>query len=163
VFSAKDGDLVIAAQVDDSWARFAKLIGGEALAADQRFQTLSGRNEHRQEILKLARGWVSQQASVAECLRVLDAAEVPSAKVQRIDEVVNDPQIIARGMILEQDHPRLGKIKMPNLPFHFSGCDTTPTCAAPQLGEHNREIAKTLGFDAATIDAMTREGVLYSK
>ena len=163
VFSAKDGDLVIAAQVDDSWARFAKLIGGDALAADKRFQTLSGRNEHRQEILKLARDWVSQQASVAECLSVLDAAEVPSAKVQRIDEVVNDPQIIARGMILEQDHPRLGKIKMPNLPFHFSGCDITPTLAAPALGEHNREIAADLGFDTATIDAMTREGVLYSK
>ncbi len=163
VFSAKDGDLVIAAQVDDSWARFAKLIGGDALAADKRFQTLNGRNEHRQEILKLARDWVSQQASVAACLSILDAAEVPSAKVQRIDEVVNDPQIMARGMILEQDHPRLGKIKMPNLPFHFSGCDTTPSLAAPALGEHNREIAADLGFDAGTIDAMCAEGVLYSK
>jgi crotonobetainyl-CoA:carnitine CoA-transferase CaiB-like acyl-CoA transferase len=163
VFSAKDGDLVIAAQVDDSWARFAKLIGGETLAADKRFQTLSGRNEHRQEILKLARDWVSQQASVAECLARLDAAEVPSAKVQRIDEVVNDPQIIARGMVLEQDHPRLGKIKMPNLPFHFSGCDITPTSVAPALGEHNREIAADLGFDADEINAMVSEGVLFAK
>lgn len=163
VFSAKDGDLVIAAQVDDSWARFAKLMGGEALAADQRFQTLSGRNEHRHEILKLARDWVSQQASVADCLASLDAAEVPSAKVQRIDEVVNDPQILARGMILEQDHPRLGKIKMPNLPFHFSGCDITPSRAAPALGEHNREIAADLGFEEAVIEAMCAAGVLYSK
>ncbi|MEN9586916.1 MAG: hypothetical protein RIT15_491, partial [Pseudomonadota bacterium] len=76
---------------------------------------------------------------------------------------VNDPQIIARGMMLEQDHPRLGKIKMPNLPFHFSGCDITPTYVAPKLGEHNREIAADLGFDAATIDAMVGEGVLYTK
>jgi crotonobetainyl-CoA:carnitine CoA-transferase CaiB-like acyl-CoA transferase len=163
VFSAKDGDLAIAAQVDDSWARFARLIGGDNLAADQRFQTLSGRNAHRGEILQLARDWVSQQDSVAACLVQLDAAEVPSAKVQRIDEVVNDPQILARGMILEQDHPRLGKIKMPNLPFHFSGCDITPTRPAPMLGEHNRDIATDLGFDAASIEAMVKDGVLYAR
>jgi crotonobetainyl-CoA:carnitine CoA-transferase CaiB-like acyl-CoA transferase len=52
---------------------------------------------------------------------------------------------------------------MPNLPFHFSGGDITPTLPAPALGEHNREIAADLGFDPATIDAMCAEGVLFSK
>lgn len=163
VFTAKDGDLVIAAQADDAWLRFANLIGGSAFAADSRLQTLTGRNTHRLEILEKTRNWVMAQDGVAATLAILDQLDVPSAKVQRIDEVVNDPQILARGMILEQDHPRLGKIKMPNLPFHFSGCDITPTSVAPKLGEHNREIAADLGFDVATIDAMTREGVLYSK
>jgi crotonobetainyl-CoA:carnitine CoA-transferase CaiB-like acyl-CoA transferase len=163
VFTAKDGDLVIAAQADDAWLRFANLIGGAAFAADSRLQTLTGRNTHRTEILGKARTWVMAQDGVAATLAILDSVDVPSAKVQRIDEVVNDPQIIARGMILEQDHPRLGKIKMPNLPFHFSGCDITPTCVAPKLGEHNREIAETLGFDAVTIDAMVNDGVLYTK
>ena len=163
VFTAKDGDLVIAAQADDAWLRFANLIGGEVFATDPRLQTLTGRNTHRLEILEKARTWVMAQECVASVLATLDKLDVPSAKVQRIDEVVNDPQLIARGMILEQDHPRLGKIKMPNLPFHFSGCDITPTCAAPKLGEHNREIAADLGFDAATIDAMVDEDVLYAK
>lgn len=163
VFTAKDGDLVIAAQADDAWLRFANLIGGEAFATDSRLQTLTGRNTHRLEILEKARAWVMAQDGVVATLAILDKLDVPSAKVQRIDEVVNDPQIIARGMILEQDHPRLGKVKMPNLPFHFSGCDTTPTCVAPKLGEHNREIAVDLGFDVATIDAMVDEGVLFSK
>lgn len=161
VFRAKDGDLVIAAQVDDAWKRFAKLAGGEALAADTRLHTSAGRNANRLEILALAKAWVGTQ-TVAECLGALDAIDVPAAKVQNIAEVLADPQIIARGMVLEQDHPVLGKIKLPNLPFHLSGCDTTPTCVAPDMGQDNREIAASLGFDGDEIEAMVRDGVLYS-
>ena len=162
VFTASDGHLVIAAQVDDAWKRFARLIGGEALASDARFHSAPGRNAHRAEILPLARAWVAAQPSVAACLAALDAIDVPCAKVQRIDEVLADPQILARGMVIEQDHPVLGKIRMPNLPFHFSGCDTAPTRVAPELGEHNREIAADLGFSQGDIDAMERDGVLYA-
>ncbi len=162
VFTASDGFVVIAAQVDDAWKRFAKLIGGEVLAADTRFHSAAGRNQHREEILPLARAWVAAQASVAACLTALDAIDVPAAKVQRIDEVLSDPQIIARGMVIEQDHPALGKIRMPNLPFRFSECDTSPKSLAPNLGQHNREIAASVGYSAAEIDAMERDGVLYS-
>lgn len=161
VFRAKDGDLVIAAQVDDAWKRFAKLAGGEALAADTRLHTSAGRNANRLEILAVAKAWVGTQ-TVAECLGALDAIDVPAAKVQNIAEVLADPQIIARGMVLEQDHPVLGKIKLPNLPFHLSGCDTTPTCVAPDMGQDNREIAASLGFGGDEIEAMVRDGVLYS-
>lgn len=162
VFTAADGFVVIAAQVDDAWKRFAKLIGGETLAADARFHSAPGRNAHREEILPLARAWVAAQPSVAACLAALDAIDVPSAKVQRIDEVLNDPQIVARGMVVEQDHPVLGKIKMPNLPFRFSGYDTSPRSVAPSLGQHNAEIAASVGYSAIEIAELTRDGVLYA-
>jgi crotonobetainyl-CoA:carnitine CoA-transferase CaiB-like acyl-CoA transferase len=161
VFSAKDGDLVIAAQVDDAWKRFARIAGGEAFAADTRFHTSNGRNENRLEILAVARAWVSAR-TVSECLSALDAIDVPSAKVQNIAEVLADPQIQARGMLLEQDHPVLGRILLPNLPFRFSGCDTSHTCVAPDMGQDNREIATSLGYSADDIDALVSDGVLYS-
>lgn len=161
VFSAKDGDLVIAAQVDDAWKRFAQLAGGDAFAADTRFHTCAGRNQNRLDVLAVAKAWVAAH-TVAECLAALDAIDVPAARVQNIAEVLTDPQIIARGMVLEQDHPVLGKIKLPNLPFRFSGCDTSPTCVAPDMGQHNREIADSLGYSAQDIDAMLQDGVLYS-
>lgn len=161
VFSASDGDVVIAAQVDDAWKRFALLAGGEAFAADARFHSSAGRNAHRLDILPVARAWVAA-LTVAECLSALDAIDVPSAKVQRIDEVLADPQIIARGMVVEQTHPTLGTIRMPNLPFRFSGCDTSPAGVAPSLGQHNREIAAGAGYSAAEIDALERDGVLYA-
>jgi crotonobetainyl-CoA:carnitine CoA-transferase CaiB-like acyl-CoA transferase len=161
VFTASDGHLVIAAQVDDAWKRFARLIGGEALAADTRFHSADGRNQNRVEILALARAWVAAR-SVAQCLEALDAIDVPGAKVQNIEEVLADPQIQARNMVIEQEHPVLGKIKMPNLPFRFSDCDTSPTCVAPGMGQHNRDIATDLGYSGSDIDALLSDGVLYS-
>ena len=66
-------------------------------------------------------------------------------------------------MIVEQDHPVLGRIRMPNLPFRFSECDTSPKSVAPLLGQHNRQIAARLGYSPAEIDAMVRDGVLYAE
>ncbi|MFS2035326.1 CaiB/BaiF CoA transferase family protein [Polaromonas sp. CT11-55] len=162
VFSATDGYIVIAAQVDDAWKRLAALVGGPAFAADARFHSASGRNANRLEILPVVRTWVSTR-TVADCLAQLDAIEVPSAKVQGIDEVLADPQVLARGMLIEQEHPVLGKVKLPNLPFHFSGCDTTITMPAPLMGQHNRSIAAGLGYSASEIDRMVADGVLYAE
>ncbi|WP_342132552.1 CaiB/BaiF CoA transferase family protein [Hydrogenophaga sp. OTU3427] len=166
VFRANDGDLVIAAQVDDAWKRFATLLeqhGGPAgFGADTRFHSLNGRNAHRVEILTAVKAWVAAR-SVATVLDLLDGIDVPAAKVQRIDEVIQDPQIQARGMVMEQEHPRYGKLRLPNLPFRFSDCDTTIRQVAPDLGQHNAEVAATLGFSPAEITAMVADGVLFSK
>jgi crotonobetainyl-CoA:carnitine CoA-transferase CaiB-like acyl-CoA transferase len=165
VFRAADGDLVIAAQVDDAWMRFAALVeanGGPAgFGGDARLHNLNGRNAHRLEILGVVRPWVASR-KVAEVLALLDRVDVPAAKVQRIDEVLADPQIQARGMVVEQQHPRFGTLRLPNLPFRFSDCDTTIRQVAPDLGQHNAEVARALGFSAEQIGAMQAEGVLFS-
>jgi len=162
VFPARDGNLVIAAQVDDAWKRLAQLIGGDALAADARFHRPEGRNANRVEILGRVKAWTGAR-SIKACIAALDAAEVPCAPVQNIDAVLEDPQVKARGMIVEQEHPVLGKIKLANIPFTFSDCDVTPRMVAPLLGQHNREIAAMLGFSAVEIDAMVTDGVLYAE
>ena len=162
VFAARDGNLAIAAQVTDAWKRLALVIGGEALAADTRFHSPEGRNSNREEALGHVSAWTGRH-TVAECVAALDAADVPNAAVQNIDAVLADPQILARGMIVEQEHPVLGKVKLANIPFRFSGCDVTPRTAAPLLGQHNRQIAAKLGFPAAEIDAMVKDGVLYAE
>lgn len=162
VFTATDGYLVIAAQVDDAWRRLAQLVGGDGFAADSRFHSAEGRNRHRLELLPVVRQWVEPR-TVAECLTTLDAIDVPCAKVQRIDEVLIDPQIIARDMVLEQDHPLLGKIQLPNLPFHLSDSALQAPSPAPLLGQHNREIAAGLGYHDAEIDILFADGVLFSE
>jgi crotonobetainyl-CoA:carnitine CoA-transferase CaiB-like acyl-CoA transferase len=163
VFAAKDGYLVIAAQVDDAWKRFAQLIGGTAYASDARFHTSAGRNAHRVEILAKVRDWTMAQASVKACCAALDAAGVPAAPVQTIDQVLADPQTVARGMVVEQEHPLLGTVRLPNLPFRFSDCDTSPRSVAPLLGQHNREIAAELGYGGQEIEALVDDGVLYAE
>jgi crotonobetainyl-CoA:carnitine CoA-transferase CaiB-like acyl-CoA transferase len=153
---------VIAAQVDDSWKRLALLVGGEEFAADTRLHHSVGRNAHRAEILPVVRAWVAQR-TVAQCLTELEAVDVACAKVQRIDEVLADPQIIERGMLIEQDHPLLGRVQLPNLPFRRSGCDTSITQPAPLLGQHNRDIATSLGYSPAEIDELIADEVLYAE
>jgi len=162
VFPAQDGNLVIAAQVDDAWQRLAQLIGGDALAADTRFHHPEGRNANRVEILGRIKAWTKAR-SVKACTAALDTAEVPCAPVQNIDAVLEDPQVKARGMIVEHEHPVLGKVKLANIPFKFSDCDVTPRTAAPLLGQHNREIAAKLGFSPSDIEAMVKDGVLYAE
>jgi len=165
VFGALDGDLVIAAQVDQAWKRFAALLenhGAPAgFAADTRFHSVNGRNTHRSEILQVVKAWVAQRP-VTEVLQLLESIDVPCAKVQRIDEVIADPQIQARGMIVEQQHPRYGRLRLPNLPFHLSGCDTTIYQPAPDLGQHNQEIAASLGYSTEEIEQLHSQGVLFS-
>jgi crotonobetainyl-CoA:carnitine CoA-transferase CaiB-like acyl-CoA transferase len=163
VFPGRDGYLVIAAQVDDAWKRLARLIGGEELASDKRFLDPANRNANRLAALTYIREWAMAQPSVAACVAALDKAEVPCAPVQSIDQVLADPQMQVRGMLIEQDHPVLGRVKLPNLPFRFSDCDTTPRMPAPLLGQHNRKIAQSLGYSDADVDTMIRDGVLYNE
>jgi crotonobetainyl-CoA:carnitine CoA-transferase CaiB-like acyl-CoA transferase len=158
-FAAMDGHVVIAAQADDAWARLAQLLGGDA--RDEKYASMAGRNAHRLQLLPLVRAWTLAR-SVAQCLAQLDAVQVPCAKIQSIDEVVRDPQIIARGMLVEQDHPVAGRITLPNLPFKFSGFDATIRESAPVLGQHNQEIAHSLGYSADEIESMQRDKVLFA-
>ncbi len=162
VFAARDGNLVITAQVDDAWRRLARLVGGEALAGDARFHDPAGRNAHRLEILAILRAWTGAR-TVGECIAALDTAAVPAAPVQGIDDVLADPQVAARNMVIEQEHPVLGRVRLVNVPFHFSDCDVTVGMAAPLMGQHNRAIAASLGYSEAEIDAMTSAGVLYAE
>jgi crotonobetainyl-CoA:carnitine CoA-transferase CaiB-like acyl-CoA transferase len=70
---------------------------------------------------------------------------------------------VARSMVVEQQHPLLGTIRLPNLPFRFSDCDTSPRSVAPLLGQHNREIAAELGYGGQQIEALVADGVLYAE
>lgn len=162
-FTAQDGYLVIAAQMADTWLAMARLMGGESYAAHAGHWNQTERNAHREDILARVRAWCLAQNSVQHCCEQLDAAGIPAAPVQTIDKVMQDPQTLARGMVVEQNHPVLGKVSLPNLPFRFSDCDTTPSGVAPLLGQHNREIAAGLGLSEADIDTLVKDGVLYAE
>jgi crotonobetainyl-CoA:carnitine CoA-transferase CaiB-like acyl-CoA transferase len=161
-FSAKDGHLVIAAQMADTWRAMTRLLGGATYEAQVGAWGQEERNAHRDDILARVRAWCQAQQGVADCCAQLDAAGIPAAPVATIDQVMADPQTLARGMVVEQLHPVLGTVRLPNLPFRFAPPGTVPA-VAPMLGQHNRQVAASLGFAADAIDAMVRDGVLYAE
>lgn len=163
VFAGRDGGLVIGAPSDQNWAQVCQAMGRSELATDPRFASNGERSRNREEVYRLVQDWVMARPSVADALARLEAAGVPCARVQTIREVVHDPQIAARGMIVEMEHPVAGKVRLPNLPFHFSKADTTPQRPAPLLGQHNREVLRdVLGYSTEKVAMLERSEVVYA-
>ena len=92
-------------------------------------------------------------------LKILRGADVVSAPTNTLLEASGDPDVIANNYIIEVDHPRVGKLKEVGFPWKFH---KTPAKAgiAPELGEHNNEVYKGLGYSDAGIEQLKKEGVI---
>ena len=77
-----------------------------------------------------------------------------------IGEALNHPQTLARGMVVDLDHPRAGRTKALGCPLHFSKTPTAVKRPAPLLGEHTREVLREVGYKDAEIDRFVAEGVI---
>lgn len=92
-------------------------------------------------------------------LKILRGADIVSAPINTLLEASKDPDVIANNYVIEVDHPRVGKIKEVGFPWKFH---KTPAKAgiAPELGEHNNEVYKGLGYSDADIEQFKKEGVI---
>ena len=96
-----------------------------------------------------------------EWLKVFAEYDLPAAPVNRLCEPVDDPQIMENGYITDFDHPRLGKIRIPGYPVHFSKADAKTKAAAPELGEHTDSILRQVGgYSDEQIARFRHEGVV---
>jgi len=82
----------------------------------------------------------------------LDAHDVPVARVNSLDEMLNDPQIAEQEAVCQVEHPVAGSMHVANTPFHFEGQAALPALHAAQLGQHSTEILKELGCSSENID-----------
>jgi CoA:oxalate CoA-transferase len=90
----------------------------------------------------------------------LEAAGVPCAPVKEVSEVIADPQVLARGMLLDMQYPGTGSMKLAGPPFKASGMETPQPARAPLLGEHTEEILAELSYSKAAIDSLEHKGVI---
>src|SRR6185295_221195 len=96
----------------------------------------------------------------AEWIREFEAVGVPVGPVHRIGDMLADPQVTAREMVLEVDHPRAGRTRALGNPLKFSESRADLTRPAPLLGQHSREILDHLGYTLAEIEALQRDGAV---
>jgi len=141
VFDAADGPLVIAVGNDDIWRRFAPLAGLDP--ADTRFATNALRLGHLAELQELMNAAFGQRR-VADWLDRLRRAGVPAGEVKTLDRVYDSEQARAEDLIWEVDHPRLGVIRLPGHPVHYSRSAIAPGLPPPRLGEHTDELRAAL-------------------
>src|SRR5690606_8140912 len=140
--------------------RVLRLCGGEAAAADPRFQTAESRLRHADEIDALVGGWIARH-TLQEVLDAFERAEAAIGPVYDIEQLLADPQVQARGSVTEVSDPELGRVRMQSV---FPLLSRTPgriRHAGPRLGQHNEEIlCGELGLTAAELAALKDEGVV---
>jgi CoA:oxalate CoA-transferase len=160
-FEATDGWVVVASASNKLFRALCGAIGRPDLADDERFRSHRGRALHRERINAIVGDWVRPR-SCEEVLAALgpDGADIPCARVATPDELVDDPQLLARDMIERHPHPTLGEVVFHGNPLRFSAAQPRERALAPRLGEHNREIYGELGLDADALARLAERGVV---
>jgi crotonobetainyl-CoA:carnitine CoA-transferase CaiB-like acyl-CoA transferase len=104
--------------------------------------------------------WVAQR-TVTEVITILQKARVPCSIVNTVDKLEDDPQVVARNMIVNMDYPRLGNLPLPGLPIKLSLTPGSIRSRAPEVGEHNEEIyCGLLGFTRKELAKLKEKNVI---
>ncbi len=157
---ASDGYVNVACGNDELWRRFCKALGMEYLLEDPRFATNSERVEHMGELERAIEERTSSMR-VEEIIAKLEALEVPCGPINDVSQVVEDAQVLAREMIVEVLHPKVGKVKVPGVPIKLSDTPGEVRAPAPLLGEHTEEVLSSLlGLSREEISALREEGAI---
>ena len=159
-FPTSDGLVNVCAGNDELWRKFCDVAEMQEYATDERFVSNGARVQNFGELAKIISERTSKRTT-ADWMKALDAAQVPCGPIMNIEQVVNNPQVKARNMIMEMDHPEAGKFLAVGPPVKFSETPAAVTSLAPSLGEHNFEIyEKELGLSRDEIETLRKDGVI---
>lgn len=158
-FQAKDDWVVVAAFTPRMWQGVCRAIERPQWAGDERFADSSRRAANRATLIPML-AKVFATRTVDDWVGRLSAEGVPCTSVNSIDKVVADPQVAARDMIAEVDHPTIGRLRMAGLPIKLSANPGSVKTPPPLLGEHSRQVLAGLGLSPERIDALVQSGVI---
>jgi len=154
-----DGHLMCAVGNDGLWKKFTAAIGRPELAEDPRFLTNSDRVVNRDVLIPLLEEHLSTRPG-AEWAKLLDEAGVPAGPINTVDAALAHPQVVARGMVAEVDHPVAGPLKVLGSPVKLSEHPASVREAPPTLGQHTDEVLGSLGLNADDIASLREQGVV---
>ena len=139
-FPTADSDMILAVGNDGQFARFCTVAGRPEWAQDERFATNPQRVRHRAELIPLLRQ-TTVMRTTAEWVSALEQADVPCGPVNRLDQVFADPQVQARGIQVDLQHP-LGTVATVASPVRLSATPVQYRMAPPLLGQHTEEVLR---------------------
>lgn len=162
-YRSKDGYVTLGASNDKLWTNFCvQVCDRPQWLTDPRFSTGRSRLAHIDELEREIEAVLTTETT-AHWVDKLDAAQVPGGPVYGYDQIMNDPHIAARKMVVEIDHPKIGPMKTIGLPIKASGELTAIRQAAPWLGQHSAEVVRKLGYGDGEVASLFDAGVIFDR
>ncbi|WP_123622581.1 CaiB/BaiF CoA-transferase family protein [Halorubrum sp. CSM-61] len=158
-FETRDGYVVVACASDAFWPRLCEALDRPDLLADERFETNEKRVRNR-DALDPELDAAFAELATEEALDRLGEHGVPASPVRDMAEVFDDPQLAARDMVDEFDHPTAGPMRVPGSPMHFSRTPTTARRYPPSLGEHTEAVLREYGYGDGDLDELKNLGAI---
>ncbi len=157
-YKTRDGlYLAVLPYWDNHWRTFCELVGRPELADDERFIDMATRLKNINESYRVT-GEIIASRDRDEWLELLGDTNVPMMVVNSLDELIEDPHLVASGFWQEREHPTEGTLRMSSPPMNFSKTPASIRSLPPRLGEHSEEVLREAGLDQATIDSMMAAG-----
>ncbi len=159
-FRAQDGYFAFASGNDSQWKRFCERVGKAEWAEDSRFATNRARVENRNAVVERLNELFRTQPAQA-WIDLCESIGIPAAPINSLDRVFADPQVVARGMRTEVDHPTAGRVPMIGSPLCIPTSPARVFRAPPTLGQHTEEVlVNLLGYTADEVSAWHQAGVV---
>jgi crotonobetainyl-CoA:carnitine CoA-transferase CaiB-like acyl-CoA transferase len=146
-----DGYICLAPYNDDRWIRFFEAIGRPEILADERLNTTALRRKNL-ELLYSIVGEITPQKTSKEWLALMRAADIPAKQVNRLEDLLDDPQLQAVNFFRERIHPTEGRYRETRPAVKFSARPDPAIGLPPHIGEHNEELSAELGFPKTAED-----------
>ena len=161
VYRTTDGYVAIGAGTSDAvWRRFCHITSQPERIEDPKFATVASRREFQRETAALIQAWTESRTK-AEVVQTLSQAGVPAAPVNNVAEMVADPQVQARDMFVEHEHPIYGAVKITGTPLKLSETPGRIDTLAPMPGEHNTAVfIDMLGHHPDELTQWQADGVI---
>ena len=151
-YQTADGYVCMMPYTDAHWRDFFQAAGRDDLAADARFIGIAARTRHIETLYEIT-GELVRERSTADWLALCETLQIPVARVNDLDELVDDPHLRATGFFDQVDDPAMGTLRFPGAPVRFDG-ERAHAAVPPRLGEHTREVLGGVGLSDAEIDAL---------
>ena len=157
----RDGYLNLGAATQPTWEQLCRAIGREDLMEDERFRAPWDRKAREKELAALLEETFSAN-DTAHWLQLLDDAGVVAGPIYNMEQVYQDPQVLAREMLVDTHDPVLGTIHNIGVPVKLSATPGSIRRRAPALGEHSAEVLLERGFTQSEVDALLSQGVILA-
>jgi crotonobetainyl-CoA:carnitine CoA-transferase CaiB-like acyl-CoA transferase len=154
-----DGYITYLTVTDTEWCGMCRAINQDALGTDPKYANIMSRLQNIDELVAMLNSEIGSWKTDEICAR-LDAEDVPFAKINMVDQVHEDPQIVHRGSLLEMTHPIAGRMRMPQPSARFTTTPSSIRYLAPTLGQHTDDVLRELGHSEDAIAALRDAGTV---